>query len=73
MSLLVARMHTNYPEYHGTGYYNFIIEQDEDALEAKIEEYSHDFHLEGIKEFDFDSVDDLLSEYPTKQDLNKEF
>ena len=60
MSLLVARMHTNYPEYHGTGYYNFIIEQDEDALEA-------------IKEFDFDSVDDLLSEYPTKQDLNKEF
>ena len=68
----VAKMTTRYPDYHGKGYYNFLMDEDMEALEAKIEEYSHDFSLVAIKEVDVDSILNLTEEWPTKEDLNRE-
>ena len=66
----IAKMGTNYPDYHGSGYYNFLMEDSADALEDKIEEYSHDFHLVAQKETKFQSVENLVKKYPSKDKLN---
>ena len=67
----VAKMTTNYPDFHGEGYYNFLMDEDMDKLEAKIENNSHDFSLVGIEEVDADSIQDVVAMYPNKADLNK--
>lgn len=69
----IAKMATRYPDYHGTGYYNFIMETDEDSLMDKVEEYSHDFMLVGTVTTRHKSIDSLLAKYPTKTALNEKF
>ena len=71
--MFIAKMATKYPDYHGSGYYNFIVEMDEDELNYKIEDISHDFyHVETIKTR-HKSVDGLLKACPTKQELNDKY
>lgn len=67
----VAKMTTRYPEYKGEGYYNFLMDEDIEELEAKIENNSHDFSLVGIEEVDVDTIDEVVEMYPNKSDLNK--
>jgi len=69
--MFIAKMHTNYPEFHGIGYYNFLMDEDIEELEAKVEENSHDFRLIRIEEVELKSVEDILKKYPTKIELNK--
>lgn len=68
--MFIAKMHTRYPEYHGTGYYNFIIEDNEEELQYKIEEYSHDFQLQKIVETKHQNVQNIIKQFPTKEKLN---
>ena len=67
----VAKMATRYPDFHGEGYYNFLMDEDIDELEFKIENNSHDFSLVGIEEVDVDTIDEVVEKYPSKADLNK--
>lgn len=69
----IAKMHTRYPEYHGTGYYNFIMKTDRDELLASIEYMSHDFMLVGTVTTRHKSIENLVGKYPTKQKLNEKF
>lgn len=71
--MFIAKMHTRYPDYHGKGYYNFIIESDEDVLNSKIEEMSHDFSLDGTVKTRFKSVEAITTKYPSKDKLNERF
>lgn len=71
--MFIAKMHTRYPEYHGTGYYNFIIEEDEDVLNDKIEQNSHDFSLQKIVETKHKSVEAIIKQYPSKSKLNERY
>ena len=68
----VAKMTTRYPDFHGEGYYNFLMSDDMDELEAKIEDNSHDFSLVAIEEVEADSIDDVLAMNPSKSSLNEE-
>lgn len=67
----VAKMTTRYPDFHGEGYYNFLMSDDMDELEGKIERNSHDFSLVAIEEIDVDTIDEVVEMYPNKSDLNK--
>lgn len=67
----VAKMTTRYPDFHGSGYYNFLMDEDMDELEAKIDNNSHDFSLVAIEEVDADSIQEVTEMYPSKSDLNK--
>lgn len=67
----VAKVTTNYPDFHGVGYYNFLMNEDMKELEASIVIYSHDFSLVAIEEVDVDTVEEVLEMYPSKADLNK--
>lgn len=69
--MFIAKMATRYPDYHGEGYYNFLMDDDEESLDAKIEEYSHDFMLDKVVETEHETVDDVVEEYPSKAELNK--
>ena len=71
--MLIAKMHTRYPEFHGTGYYNFIIEDDKDILNDKIEENSHDFSLQKIVKTKHKSVEAIMKQYPSKSKLNERY
>jgi len=71
--MFIAKMHTRYPEYHGSGYYNFLIEEDEDELEYKIEEYSHDFSLQKVVQTRHQSVENVVKQYPSKERLNERY
>ena len=71
--MYIAKMHTRYPEYHGTGYYNFLMDEDEDYLNEKIERNSHDFTLEGVVKTKHQSIDAIIKAYPTKQQLNQRY
>ena len=71
--MFIAKMHTRYPEYHGKGYYNFIMESTQEMLDAKIEEYSHDFSHEGTVKTRHKSVESLVAQYPTKAVLNDKY
>ena len=71
--MYIAKMHTKYPEFHGTEYYNFIISDDPDELDEKIEYVSHDFSLEGVVKTRHQSIEAVIAEYPTKQELNAKF
>lgn len=73
MSVYVAKMVTRYPDYHGKGYYNFIMATDKDELLDKIERNSHDFSLDGTVTTRHKSIDSLMLKYPTKQALNTKF
>ena len=69
--IYVAKMTTRYPDFHGIGYYNFLMDEDMDELEAKIENNSHDFSMVAIEEVDVDTIDEVLKVYPNKADLNE--
>lgn len=71
--MFIAKMHTRYPDYHGTGYYNFLMEKGQEALDEKIEEYSHDFIHEGTVKTRHKSVEALTKQYPTKSALNDKY
>lgn len=71
--MFIAKLHTRYPEFHGSGYYNFLIEEDEDTLEYKIEEQSHDFSLEKVVTTRHESVENIIKAYPTKYKLNERY
>ena len=69
----IAKMHTNYPEFHGKGYYNFIMDTDKDNLMARVEDNSHDFRLVGTVTTRHKSVESVVAKYPTKESLNDKF
>lgn len=71
--MFIAKMHTRYPEFHGSGYYNFIMEEDEDELNYKIEENSHDFRLQYMVTTKHESVENVIKAYPTKEKLNSKY
>ena len=71
--MYIAKMHTRYPEFHGVGYYNFLMDADREALDEKIEDNSHDFSLEKVIKTRFATVSDVLAKYPTKQKLNDKY
>ena len=71
--MFIAKMHTRYPDYHGTGYYNFLMEKSQEALDEKIEEYSHDFSHEGTVKTRHESVEALTRQFPTKAVLNDKY
>lgn len=68
--MYVAKMSTNYPDYHGIGYYNFIMDEDSESLEAMVEENSHDFRHQSTIFIDM-SQSEIMKKYPTKQALNE--
>lgn len=70
--MYIAKLVTRYPEFHGSGYFNFIVESDKEVLESKVEEMGHDFYLAGSIMLDIEQ-DELLDRYPTKYELDKEF
>lgn len=71
--MFIAKMHTRYPDYHGTGYYNFLMEKSQEALDEKIEEYSHDFSHEKTVKTRHKSAASLIGQYPDKQKLNDKY
>ena len=71
--MFIAKMTTRYPEYHGTGYYNFIIEKDYDVLNAQIQMNSHDFMLVGITKTRHQHELNIVHQYPNKADLNAKY
>ena len=71
--MYIAKMHTRYPEFHGKGYYNFIVEEDEDTLYNEIEKQSHDFSLQLVKHTRHHSLENLIAAYPTKEKLNNKY
>lgn len=72
MSVYVAKMTTKYPDFHGEGYYNFVMSTDEGELADKIERQEHDFRLVKMVELeDFDDIDEVIEMYPSKQALNE--
>ncbi len=71
--MFIAKMHTRYPEFHGSGYYNFLIEEDEDELNYKIEHNSHDFSLQKVVETKHESIENVIKAYPTKAKLNERY
>lgn len=71
--MYIAKMHTRYPEFHGAGYYNFLMDENEEYLNEKIEEYSHDFMLEGVVKTRHESIQAVTEAYPTKEDLNNKY
>ena len=71
--MFIAKMHTRYPDFHGKGYYNFLMDTTQDGILEKIEDNSHDFSLEGIVKTRFKSVEALVAKYPTKESLNERY
>lgn len=71
--MYIAKMHTRYPDFHGSGYYNFIIEEYKTILDEKIERNSHDFSLEGTVKTRYKTLDSILKKYPTKESLNDRY
>ena len=69
--MFIAKMTTNYPDYHGTGYYNFIMNEDEDELDGKVEETvlnyiirDHDKkHFEARKAMMINLAEEINSQY----------
>lgn len=72
-TMFIAKMHTMYPDYHGSGYYNFLMSDNEDELNDKIEEYSHDFMLEKVVKTRHKSAEAVIKQYPTKESLNDKY
>ena len=71
--MFIAKMHTRYPEFHGTGYYNFIMSDDRDELDERIEDMSHDFSLEGVVKTRHQSIGAIIAQYPEKSKLNDKY
>jgi hypothetical protein len=71
--MYIAKMTTNYPEYHGTGYYNFLMSDKRNSLDLQIAEASHDFRLVKVVKTKHRLVSDVIKEFPTKDSLNVEY
>lgn len=70
--MYVAKMHTRYPDFHGKGYYNFIMDEDRGSLDAMIEENGHDFSHQKTVFIRMDKHK-ILEKYPTKQSINDKY
>lgn len=73
ITMYVAKMTTRYPDYHGEGYYNFLMDNDYDKLMNKVENYSHDFKLEKVATVLGETAKDVTERYPTKEKLNETY
>lgn len=71
--MYIAKMTTRYPDYHGSGYYNFLMDTSKDGILEKIEDNSHDFRLAGTVRTRHKSIDAVVEKYPTKEELNDKF
>lgn len=71
--MFIAKMATRYPDFHGAGYYNFMMDADEGWLNEKIERNSHDFALVKTVKTRFKSIESLTAKYPTKESLNEKY
>jgi nitrogen regulatory protein PII-like uncharacterized protein len=72
--MYIAKMVTRYPDYHGEGYYNFIMDEDYDTLLDKVEDNSHDFMLGAtIVKTRHKSIEALVAQYPEKSKLNNKY
>lgn len=71
--IYIAKMHTRYPEFHGSGYYNFVFSDNEEDLNYKIEDMSHDFQLTGVVVTRHHNIENVLKQYRTKEQLNKRY
>lgn len=71
--MYIAKMTTNYPEFHGSGYYNFLMASTREELDEKIEDNSHDFRLDKVVKTRFKSVEAITEKYPSKKWLNDRY
>ena len=71
--MYIAKMTTRYPDFHGEGYYNFLMDTSKDGILEKIERNEHDFRLAGTVKTRHKSIDSLVAKYPSKQELNAKF
>jgi hypothetical protein len=71
--MIIAKMGTRYPDYHGEGYYNFLMADSQEELNEKLENNKHDFYLINTHKTRIASVDRLMELYPTKQKLNEKY
>lgn len=69
----IAKMRTRYPEFHGSGYYNFIMAVDWDELVEKVDDISYDFMWENTVSTRYQSIESVVDKYPTKESLNDKF
>lgn len=71
--MYIAKMTTRYPDFHGSGYYNFLMDESSDGVHWKIVDNSHDFsHVKTVKTR-FKSIEAIMAKYPTKEALNKRY
>lgn len=71
--IYIAKMHTRYPEFHGEGYYNFLMAYSQERLDTMVENNSHDYSLEGTVVSRFKTIENLTAKYKTKQELNERY
>lgn len=69
--MLIAKMGSRYPEFYGSGYYNFIMVMTSEEMESKLEDNGHDFYLIDEVETRHQSIGAIIKKYPTKQLLNE--
>lgn len=69
--IYIAKMGTRYPDYHGEGYFNFIMAESNDELRDKLEDNSHDFYLINEVKTRHKSIEAVTNQYKTKYDLDK--
>lgn len=71
--MYIAKLKTRYPDYHGKGYYNFIMEDDLERLEFVIERNSHDYMHVKTVETKHKSIESIINQYNTKDKLNNKY
>lgn len=69
----IAKMMTRYPEYKGTGYYNFVCADTDEELDQQIEMNSHDYILGTVVDIKMSDRGKFFKKYNTKEKLNKKF
>ena len=71
--MYIAKMITRYPEFKGSGYYNFIMDNDIDELQGAIDDNLHDYILDRVVKTRFKSINNIINKYPSKQSLNNKY
>lgn len=71
--IYIAKLITRYPEFHGSGYYNFIMKDNEDDLYDAIDGYGHDFKLDSVVKTRHHSIENIVKKYPSKTELNERY
>ena len=70
--MYIAKMSTRYPDFHGEGYYNFLMDESSDGVHWKVVDNSHDFSHQKTVFVDM-TIDEILKKYPTKDKLNDKY